>query len=51
MRTRIYCDEMREYVAVPDILEDMNVHSVRLITNNPYKVNQLEKLGSRLLIE
>ena len=43
-----FADEMREYVAVPDILEDMNVHSVRLITNNPYKVNQLEKLGVKI---
>ncbi len=43
-----FADEMREYVAVPDILDDMDVRSVRLITNNPYKVDQLEKLGVKI---
>lgn len=43
-----FADEMREYVAVPDILDDMGVKSVRLITNNPYKVDQLKKLGVKI---
>ena len=44
-----FADEMREYKVVPDILDHMRVRSVRLITNNPYKVNQLENLGVKIV--
>lgn len=40
-----FADEMREYAAVPDILQDMKVKSIRLITNNPYKVEKLQEAG------
>lgn len=38
-------DELREYQAVPDILRDLNIKSIKLMTNNPYKIKQLEELG------
>ena len=31
-------DDSREYTAVKDILEDINVQSIGLMTNNPRKV-------------
>ena len=31
-------EEMREYHAVPDILRDLGVQSIKLVTNNPFKV-------------
>lgn len=40
-----FADELREYRAVPDILQDMGVKSIRLITNNPYKVKKLQESG------
>ena len=41
-------DELREYMAVPDILADLGINSIRLITNNPFKINQLEALGVKI---
>jgi 3,4-dihydroxy-2-butanone 4-phosphate synthase/GTP cyclohydrolase II len=41
-------DEMREYLCVPDILADMDIRSVRLVTNNPYKIDQLQSLGVKI---
>lgn len=41
-------DELREYLAVPDILKDLNVSSIRLVTNNPYKIQQLTSLGVKI---
>jgi 3,4-dihydroxy-2-butanone 4-phosphate synthase/GTP cyclohydrolase II len=41
-------DELREYMAVPDILNDLGINSVRLITNNPFKINQLRELGIQI---
>lgn len=38
-------DEQREYMSVPDILADLDIKSVRLITNNPFKIDQLTSLG------
>lgn len=38
-------DELREYMAVPDILSDLGIKSIRLITNNPFKIDQLKFLG------
>eukprot|EP01037_Dinobryon_pediforme_P033704 gene33704-39256_t len=42
-------DEMREYLAVPDILLDMRIQSIRLITNNPFKIDQLKQLGVKVV--
>lgn len=38
-------DENRKYTMVPDILKDLSIQSVRLVTNNPFKVSSLEELG------
>eukprot|EP00670_Eutreptiella_braarudii_P001306 CAMPEP_0174300260 /NCGR_PEP_ID=MMETSP0809-20121228/58360_1 /TAXON_ID=73025 ORGANISM="Eutreptiella gymnastica-like, Strain CCMP1594" /NCGR_SAMPLE_ID=MMETSP0809 /ASSEMBLY_ACC=CAM_ASM_000658 /LENGTH=632 /DNA_ID=CAMNT_0015405813 /DNA_START=62 /DNA_END=1961 /DNA_ORIENTATION=- len=38
-------DDSREYTAVKDILEDINVQSIGLMTNNPRKVKELRSLG------
>ncbi len=38
-------EDMREYDVVPSILEDMGIDSIQLMTNNPRKVDILEKLG------
>ena len=35
-------DELRSYACVPDILGDLGVSSVRLMTNNPFKVAALQ---------
>jgi 3,4-dihydroxy 2-butanone 4-phosphate synthase/GTP cyclohydrolase II len=41
-------DELREYMAVPDILNDLGIKSIRLVTNNPFKIDQLTALGVRI---
>lgn len=41
-------EEMREYNAVVDILKDMNIQSIRLVTNNPFKLQQLRSLGVQI---
>ena len=41
-------DELREYMAVPDILNDLGIKSIRLVTNNPFKIDQLTSLGVRI---
>lgn len=41
-------DEMRSYHSVPSILEDLGVTGVRLLTNNPFKLNSLAALGVRV---
>lgn len=38
-------DDAREYVSVRDILLDLNISSIRLMTNNPRKIQELERLG------
>jgi GTP cyclohydrolase II len=38
-------DDVRRYDAAAAILGDLNVQSVRLMTNNPRKVTKLEELG------
>ena len=38
-------DEQRSYECVPDILDNLGIQSVRLLTNNPFKVQFLENLG------
>ena len=35
----------RDYTAAAQILDDLNVRSVRLLTNNPRKIRHLKKLG------
>ncbi len=41
-------DDAREYTAVRDILNDLQIVSIRLMTNNPLKIRQLELLGVRI---
>lgn len=41
-------DEMREYLCVPDILSDLGIKSIRLVTNNPYKMEQISGLGIKI---
>jgi 3,4-dihydroxy 2-butanone 4-phosphate synthase/GTP cyclohydrolase II len=38
-------DDLREYKSVPEILKDLGIKSIRLLTNNPYKIDELTKLG------
>jgi len=38
-------DDTREYHAVPEILADLGIKSVHLMTNNPRKIEHLRKLG------
>jgi GTP cyclohydrolase II len=38
-------DDCREYTSVVNILEDLNVKSIQLMTNNPRKVNSLACMG------
>lgn len=38
-------DDIRVYGVVPSILADMNIGSINLMTNNPRKVDRLERLG------
>lgn len=38
-------DDCREYSAVRHILEDLEIKSVRLMTNNPRKINEVSALG------
>lgn len=41
-------DDCRTYDAVIDILRDLNIQSVQLLTNNPRKIEQLGKLGVKI---
>jgi len=38
-------DEARNYDVVPFILRDLGVGSIRLLTNNPFKIDSLRALG------
>lgn len=38
-------EELREYKCIPDILRDLGIRSIRLLTNNPFKMQQLTALG------
>ena len=40
-----FADEMRSYEAVADIVEDLKINSIILMTNNPDKYNKLSDLG------
>lgn len=37
--------DLRDYAVVKDILDDLNIKSVSLMTNNPEKINQLQSMG------
>jgi len=41
-------DDIREYSAVRNIIDDLKIKSVALMTNNPRKINELEKEGVRV---
>lgn len=41
-------EELREYNVVPDILYDLGIKSIRLLTNNPFKIDQLNNLGVKI---
>lgn len=41
-------DDCRRYNAVKDILEDLCIESICLMTNNPRKIEQLTKLGIKI---
>lgn len=38
-------EDCRQYGAVPSILQDLNINSIQLLTNNPRKVDRLTALG------
>jgi len=40
-----FLDDCRQYGMVPSILKDMEIFSIRLMTNNPFKVRRLLSLG------
>ncbi|KAL3937305.1 MAG: hypothetical protein SGARI_002171 [Bacillariaceae sp.] len=44
-----FAEDQRHYGAVPSILKDMKIGSIRLMTNNPRKVARLRDLG--ILVE
>lgn len=37
--------DLRDYAVVKDILDDLNIKSVSLMTNNPEKIDQLQSMG------
>lgn len=41
-------DDSRDYEAVKHILEDLKIKSVRLMTNNPRKIERLQALGIKI---
>ena len=42
-------DDAREYDIVPFMLDDLEVKSIRLLTNNPRKVKKLSQLGIEIV--
>eukprot|EP01062_Namystynia_karyoxenos_P078325 TRINITY_DN804_c1_g3_i1.p1 TRINITY_DN804_c1_g3~~TRINITY_DN804_c1_g3_i1.p1 ORF type:complete len:660 (+),score=202.56 TRINITY_DN804_c1_g3_i1:117-1982(+) len=38
-------DDRRDYGGIPSVLRELEVRSVRLVTNNPYKIKELTRLG------
>jgi GTP cyclohydrolase II len=40
-----YSEDARSYVRAGEILRELNIHSITLMTNNPEKVSQLRKDG------
>jgi GTP cyclohydrolase II len=41
-------EDQRDYTVIPDIIKDLQISSMKLITNNPFKVNQMLGLGVRI---
>ncbi len=41
-------EDARSYVAASDIIKDLGIESVELMTNNPDKINKLEKQGIKI---
>jgi len=41
-------EEMREYYPVADILADLDIKSIKLMTNNPYKIDQLKMINVQI---
>jgi len=41
-------DDTREYAAVQNMLRDLDVQSIQLMTNNPRKIRELECLGIKI---
>ena len=41
-------DDERDYAVAAHMLASLNVGSIRLMTNNPKKISELEKLGTRV---
>jgi len=41
-------DDSRTYDSVRDILDDLNIKSVRILTNNPRKIERLQALGIKI---
>jgi 3,4-dihydroxy 2-butanone 4-phosphate synthase/GTP cyclohydrolase II len=44
-----YPKEQRDYSAAADILHDLRIKSVRLITNNPDKIKQIQEAGIKVI--
>jgi len=41
-------EDCRNYGAIPSILHDMKIGSIKLMTNNPRKINRLKELGVKV---
>ncbi|GAB5370503.1 hypothetical protein AAMO2058_001498900 [Amorphochlora amoebiformis] len=41
-------DDSRTYAAIPGILQEMNIKSIKLMTNNPRKIRHLKALGIQI---
>ncbi|MBI3282859.1 GTP cyclohydrolase II [Candidatus Curtissbacteria bacterium] len=44
-----YPVDQRDYTVAADIIKDLGIKSVRLITNNPNKIEQIAKLGIKIV--
>ena len=40
--------DMRDYIIAAEILQDLGIKSVRLMTNNPEKINSLNENGIKV---
>jgi GTP cyclohydrolase II len=43
-----YPKDQRDYTVAAEILKDLDIKSIKLITNNPNKINQLKTLGIKI---